>query len=920
MIKWVRIFSGYLHWHQHKNCLLLLSFCLVPNSLFALQLSDSSNDLIELNQYVRTLHDPKNQYTPEQALIRLKDNRFISDRLDFNGKQYWFYLPLNNTSQQTAWTLLASNMLFDDIHFYWQCDGKELVKIDKPNIGMDSPSLSISYYIDLHIPAHQQCGLLQEIRVSAFYPLQNYLMPSSQAQAHSNLQVVLCIIAIGVLVGLLVYNALLSITLWSWNYVLYSVYALVNLAFILLIAWRPLSDYYHHWPAVNSFRVLSGSVMILFIAFTVRFMQPGLEVLKQAKGNQSFIQFYETLYRWRWLPYLTMLIFIVEPILYPVNLGLSAKYYPPLYIICSLYIPVLSLSIALAGFRPAWVFLTAWSILIGSNILGTLDLVGVIELNGWARIIAILAASLEMMILSIALGLSVRASQKAEDRARLARENAEMVMAEKDRFFSTLSHEIRTPLHAILGANDLLAKTNLDEKQQAYRDSTHYAAESMVAIVDNLLDRAELKDSQQLEQDTVFDSERLLQTMVQLLKPRAEEKKLQLELNTQLLPEKLLGKPLIVRRLLINLIGNAIKYTKHGHINVFVEWLSGQERLLISVQDSGQGISSEQLKNLSERFNRSVESHYSHDASSGLGLAICNEMLNSCDGKLSIESELGQGTVVKATLTMHAAATQPSPLNQTSIVQPRKLPIHVLKESHVLIVDDIASNRMIAHEIIRHLGCQVSTAEDAFQALEQLQQKAVTIVFSDLRMPGMDGEMLFQKMNLDAVDNSKKRPYFILTSAHFNAQQIEQFQQRGIDQCLAKPYRPEQLEQLILELLSDSQEQTAFTDIKHTQPIQARLGQSKYRQLITLFVDQLDQDLGRINESMAQKKWPELNIAAHRIVSAARALSFNQVALAASQLEDSSMDFDMVNTQQVQRQFKTLVKESDTFKRDNCLD
>jgi len=649
--------------------------------------------------------------------------------------------------------------------------------------------------------------------------------------------------------------------------------------------------------------------MVLFIAFTVRFMQPGLLALKQAKTKPSLAQFYETLFRWRWLPYSVMAVFILEPLLSPGTVGLSARYYPPIYIVCSLYIPVLSLSIALAGFRPAWVFLTAWSILIGSNILGTLDLMGAIELNGWAKVIAILGASLEMMILSIALGLSVRASQKAKDQAQLERQNAEFMMAQKERFFSTLSHEIRTPLHAILGANSLLGKTQLSDKQKNYWDSTHYAAESMVAIVDNLLDRAELHEGHSLEQDSVFDAERLLQAMVQLLKPRAEEKNVELLLETESLPDKLLGKPLVVRRLLINLIGNAIKYTERGQIKVQVKWLSELECLNIAVQDTGCGIAEDQLQGLTERFNRSLESHYSQDASSGLGLAICYEMINSCGGQLTIDSELGKGTIVTAKMNMQASAKEHSSehSNETKVIN--DFSDQHLDEYHVLVVDDVASNRMIAQEIIEGLGCQVITADDAYQALAFLETQTIDLVFSDLRMPEMSGEALYLTIKETAM---KEYPKFILTSAHFNQKQIEQLEEQGIDLCLPKPYSPEQLEQAIVQLLGKS-----LINDSNSLPIKARLGESKYQQLIALFMQQLEQDIGRINQALEDNQWRELNIAAHRIVSASRALSIDDIALIASQLEEMTMTDDQVDAEQISNKLSSLIQTKDAFSQTN---
>ena len=183
-----------------------------------------------------------------------------------------------------------------------------------------------------------------------------------------------------------------------------------------------------------------------------------------------------------------------------------------------------------------------------------------------------------------------------------------------------------------------------------------------------------------------------------------------------------------------------------------------------------------------------------------------------------------------------------------------------LDEYHVLVVDDVASNRMIAQETIEGLGCQVITADDAYQALAFLETQTIDSVFSDLRMPEMSGEALYLKIKETAM---KERPKFILTSAHFNQKQIEQLHEQGIDLCLPKPYSPEQLEQAIVQLLGKS-----LINDSNSLPIKARLGESKYQQLIDLFMQQLEQDIGRINQALEDNQWRELNIAAQRIVSA----------------------------------------------------
>jgi len=883
--------------------MLALSLTLTPVTLSAVELNHTSlgKNVVDLTGEALILHDQHYQYTAEQALAKLSAQGFTSDPLDTNGKHYWFYLPVFNTTHVSKWSLSSNNTLVDDFNYYWRCGQQPLKKLERPKIGFSSESIATSYYTKLTVPKGQPCGFLQEVSVVTVYPLQNYLMPTSLATQRSNFQTIVCAIAFGVIIGLLIYNLLLSASLLSLNYLLYSIYALVNLSCLVLITFRPFSAYYELIPSMNWFRITGASANMLFIIFTIRFMRPALEQADSDNLQSIFLAASKTLIRWRFLPYAVMFFFIAEAFVSPGTFGITGRYYPILLIVCSFYIPILSLTIALTGYRPAYVFLIAWTILMGGNISGILDLIGAIELNGWARTIAIVGAALEMILLSIALAMNMRESQKAEDRAQRAREKAEGLMHRQDKFVSTLSHEIRTPLHAILGATNLLAKTELNAQQKELWGSTHYAAESMHALVDNMLDRADAKNTSDLEQTSHFDPNRLLDAMVQLLKPRALEKNLNINLVTQSIPSVLEGNPLVIRRLLINLISNSIKYTDQGEITVFVEWHAKQNRLQLRIKDTGRGMSKTQLNQLNQRFNKDLESLYSEDSSSGLGLAICNEMLLASGGKWSIDSAPNQGTTVTVDLSLLEVNLSQTPADPLSPKHHGEPAIHENLIARVLIVDDIASNRLIAEEIIKQTGCTTITANNGRQALEILQHTHIDVLISDLRMPEMGGEQLLTELQSREYRHLEP-PQIIITSAHLNTAKQKELMAMGATICLAKPYPPEELATQVTNLVNDPSKHPHNTlnmaehqtnDAANT-PIATsvanHLGRKVYTEVVALFRQQTTQDLNTIKHGLRDHNTKAISVAAHRIVSASKALGFSQLADTATSIESHCLN------------------------------
>lgn len=861
--------------------LLFIVLCIALTPVAALEITDDflQNNSVDLSKETLLLNDPDNRLSPSKVVERMSQPDYQSDELIAAGQQYWFYIPLINRTATARWGIRSDHPLYDALDFYLHCEGQALQFTPRPALGLESPNLATAYYIPVTLPRNTNCGFLQRGRTPIFDGIRINLIPDAEMAWQSNLKTTLALLGMGIIIGLILYNFLLYLSLRNSMYLIYIAYALAHLVGTTLLHFNPelLSSLFE--SARHALRVTGNATMIFFILFTLRFMQPGLQQLHDNPAKKRLFILANAFVHLNWLAIVLMFLVLLATIFYPDSPAMSARIYPFIYMTCILLIPLLSFIIAVSGYKPAWVFLPAWTVLIISHVLFILDALRIIDLQGLAPTYGILAAALEMVLLSLALGIALKNSQLARKQAQMARDTAELRMELQEKFISTLSHEIRTPLHAMLGATTLLGRTELSTKQYDYWNTTHYAAESMYALVDNLLDRTQLKHAQAADKVVEFDPQRLLETMIQLLRSRAEEKNLKIHLHTNHLPARLIGQPIVIRRMLINLISNAVKYTDAGDISVSAKWLTAGNELQVSVEDSGRGISTQQLAQVKAQFNVGVESLYSQNSSSGLGLPICFEMIKAAGGHFSLDSTPGQGTWASFTLGMRLPEVSDHQTDASADLTGAVDDIATTALT-VLIVDDVASNRMVASELLSSAGHTVSQVDDGEQALALIQKQHFDAVISDVRMPNMDGTTLLQRLRQQYTTEDLA---IIMTSAHFDQQQREKLLGLGANLCLAKPYTPEEL---LASLQNLGLAKTAATSADNTfEAIQARLGDDKTAQIMALYREQLQEDITRITDAVAQQDGHTIQVAAHRIVSASRALGLVENAQAAEQIE-----------------------------------
>ncbi len=497
----------------------------------------------------------------------------------------------------------------------------------------------------------------------------------------------------------------------------------------------------------------------------------------------------------------------------------------------------------------------------------------------------------------------------AEERLKVATKEALLASQAKSEFLAAMSHDIRTPMNAILGMGEVLRDSGLNnEQQQALQVLTH-AGENLLALINDILDLSKVEAGQLQLENIPFELCEIVAGSQRILMQKAQDKGLEFKLLMQpACPRMVIGDPQRLRQILLNIMGNAIKFTESGKITIMV-MLKTKELVEFAVSDTGIGIAKSQIDKIFDPFRQAESSTSRRFGGTGLGLSICSRLVAAMGGEIAVESEEGKGSTFRFSIPFPPAGHHYSDTAAVArpILESKAAASDVnVQPLDILLVDDAEDNRMVIIAFLQADGHRITEAVDGAVALETFTTGKFDLVLMDIQMPVMDGFLATEKIRSWERENGRAPTPIIALTANVMGEDVAKTIKVGCDMHIPKPVSKSRLTKAIVNLVNPNRSEAAVQidavneDADSLADPQPEVGKAlnikaleQFRQdmdgninpVLQKFMEKLPNRIENLTRTYREKDYATLSRTAHTLKGAAAMFGADRLSDLARQME-----------------------------------
>ncbi len=507
-----------------------------------------------------------------------------------------------------------------------------------------------------------------------------------------------------------------------------------------------------------------------------------------------------------------------------------------------------------------------------------------------------------------------------DNEIREAKVIAEKSAKAKSVFLSNMSHEIRTPLNVILGLTGILQKSNFSKPQidRKNLDGIRFSAENLLILINDILDFSKIEAGKLTLHNTDFDLHGLITNISRGFKIKADEKGLQYTMHIGAsVPKFIIGDQLRLNQILVNLLGNAIKFTQSGKISIRVEVQKSNDKdttISFSVQDTGVGIAKDKLKNIFESFYQVHKPGKNKIEGTGLGLSISKQLIELQGGKLNAESQPGIGSTFCFSIAYEKSNFKSSKSGKKSTFINDN--IHSLSNLKALIVEDNKMNQFFIKQVFSNWGITSDIADNGKIALEKLEDQLYDLILMDMHMPVMDGPEAAKNIRNSKNNRINKIP-IIACSADVFPESKKRALESGMNYYLTKPLNEQTLEEVLLNIVSVTANKSSSTNnaSKNNTSSNTKISEELcdlsflkktfdndteiIKGILQIFIEETPKDYKNLTLAIKEKKEGEIKQMAHKLKSSFKTIGLQNEAVILEKIEKLSLESSKFNVLEV---------------------